>query len=351
MKTWKRLLSNSITTAKQLNNFLKDTEIEEIERVTKEYPMRINPYYFSLIKEKGDPIYLQSVPDIKEIQDTRGTEDPLAEERLSVAPGIVHKYPDRVLFLVSYQCAMYCRFCNRKRKVGKEKPINQKLIKEGISYIRGNKQIKEVLISGGDPLLLEDKVLFQILSELRQISHLEIIRIGTRVPCTLPYRITKRLANMLRQFHPLYIITHFNHPREVTPQSAMACSILADAGIPLFCQTVLLKGVNDNADTIKSLMRALLKIRVKPYYLFYPDYVKGTAHFWVSVEKALEIMKSMYGWVSGLCIPFFAIDLNKGGGKVPLFPEYVEKKENNRWLIRNYKGEVFEFFDLASFYD
>ncbi len=341
MKNWKKVLSKSITTPQQLENLL-GVETKDIERVISKYPMRINPYYLSLIREKGDPIYLQAVPDIREIEDTRGVEDPLAEEELSVAPGIVHKYPDRVLFLVSYQCAMYCRFCNRKRKVGKT-GVNWKLIKEGISYIKANKQIKEVLMSGGDPLLLEDRILFQILSELREISHLEIIRIGTRVPCTFPYRVTKRLANMLKRFHPLYVITHFNHPKEITPQSEMACSILANAGIPLFCQTVLLKGVNDNADTIKKLMRALIRIRVKPYYLFYPDYIKGTAHFWVPVEKGLEIMKSMYGWVSGLCIPFFAIDLNKGGGKVPLFPDYIEKREKNKWLIKNYKGEVFEF--------
>ncbi len=344
MKNWKRLLSKSITAPEQLEKRLNiDVNVRDIRKVISKYPMRINPYYLSLIEEKGDPIYLQAVPDIREIEDTRGVEDPLAEEDLSVAPNIVHKYPDRVLLLVSYQCAMYCRFCNRKRKVGKAGIVSLKLIKDGIRYIKANKQIKEVLISGGDPLLLDDEILFQILSELRQIPHLEVIRIGTRVPCTFPYRITKKLARMLKRFHPLYIITHFNHPKEITPQSEMACSILADAGIPLFCQTVLLKGVNDDSDTIKRLMRALLRIRVKPYYLFYPDYVKGTAHFWIPVEKGLEIMKDMYGWISGLCIPFFAIDLNKGGGKIPLFPDYVEKKENNKWILRNYKGEIFEF--------
>lgn len=341
MSRWKSILAKSITNLSDLKERL-DIEVDHLHKVISRYPMRINPYYLSLIKRPKDPIFLQAVPDIKEVEDTRGIEDPLGEETLSPTSTIVHKYPDRVLFLVSYQCAMYCRFCNRKRKVGKT-VITKKEIEEGISYIRKNKKIKEVLLSGGDPFLLDDDNLYQILKSIKEIPHVEIIRIGTRTLCTLPQRITKRLAKMLKKFQPIYIVTHFNHPAEITPESKKACSILADAGIPLFCQTVLLKGVNDNAQVIKELMRGLLKIRVKPYYLFYPDYVKGTAHFWIPLEKGLEIMKKIYGYVSGLCIPFFAIDLVGGGGKVPLLPNYIEEKGKDKLLVRNYEGKLYEF--------
>ena len=342
MSLWKRILSKSISTAEQLASSF-DIDVEEIRTVISKYPMRINPYYLSLIKRKGDPIYKQAVPDIQEIKDTRGMEDPLGEEEMAPVPGLTHKYPDRVLLLVSSQCAMYCRFCNRKRKVGRANMVTKRSIEEGILYIKAHKEIKEVLLSGGDPFLLDDEELYLILEKLRAIPHLEIIRIGTRIPCTLPQRITKRLVNMLKKFQPLYIVTHFNHPDEITAQSSLACERIADAGIPLASQTVLLKGVNDNAETIKKLMRGLLRIRVRPYYLFYPDYVKGTAHFWVSIEKGLKIMKSLYGYISGLCIPHFAIDLPGGGGKIPLVPDYVEKKDKDKWIIRNYKGRLYKF--------
>ncbi len=342
MTLWQRILSKSITGAKQIAQTF-DINIEDIKRVIRKYPMRINPYYLSLIKKKGDPIYKQAIPDIREIQDDRGIDDPLNEEEMSPVPGLTHKYPDRVLLLVSSQCFMYCRFCNRKRKVGDPNAVNMKTIQEGISYIKANKDIREVLISGGDPLFLTDKQLYQILTQLKSISHVEIIRIGTRAPCTFPQRITKRLANMLSRFHPLYIIIHFNHPNEITYEASIACSRLANVGIPLASQTVLLKGVNDDSDTIKTLMRRLVSIRVRPYYLFYPDYVKGTAHFWVSIKKGLDIMKSLYGYVSGLCIPYFAIDLVGGGGKIPLLPNYVKEKKKDKWIIKNYKGKIFEF--------
>jgi len=342
MNNWKRILSKSITSIEELNK-LFDINKEEIAEVISVYPMRINPYYLSLIKKKGDPIYRQAIPDIKEIQDNRGLEDPLNEEEMSPIPGLTYRYPDRVLFLVSYQCAVYCRFCNRKRKVGRPDMVTRRSIEEGISYIKAHKEIKEVLISGGDPFLLDDKDLYLILEKLRAIPHLEIIRIGTRVPCTLPQRVTRRLVNILKRFHPLYIVTHFNHPDEITSESSLACNRLADAGIPLSSQTVLLKGINDDPDTMKRLMRKLIRIRVRPYYLFYPDYVKGTAHFWTSIEQGLRIIKNMYGYISGLCIPHFAIDLVGGGGKIPLLPNYIEKKYKDKWLIRNYKGKLYQF--------
>jgi len=344
MSRWKKILAKSITRPEQLRDALNmEIDVEGIRKVVSKYPMRINPYYLSLIREKNDPIYLQAVPDRREIEDERGIEDPLKEEELSPVPGLTHKYPDRVLFLVSSQCAMYCRFCNRKRKVGRADMVTKKSIEEGISYIKGNREIKEVLLSGGDPFLLSDREIYEILSRLREISHVEVIRIGTRVPCTFPYRITKRLVNILKRFHPIYVITHFNHPREITNEAEMACRMLVNSGIPLLCQTVFLKGVNDNTETMKALLRKLIKIRVKPYYLFYPDYVRGTAHFWPPIEKGIQIMRSLYGYISGLCIPLFAIDLTNGGGKIPVFPKYTQEERKDKWIIRNYKGEIFEF--------
>ncbi|MBN1277729.1 MAG: KamA family radical SAM protein, partial [Deltaproteobacteria bacterium] len=229
--TWQQILSKSITSAKYLpDSFEIDTAA--LQKVTACYPMRINPYYLSLIRHKDDPIYRQCVPDLKEISIEKGLEDPLSEEDYSPVPGLTHRYPDRVLFLVSSHCAMYCRFCNRKRKVGRPDMVTRESIREGILYIKQNSRIRDVLLSGGDPLLLENNELHNILSRLRSIPHVEIIRIGTRVPCTLPQRITPRLTNMLKKFHPLFINTHFNHPLEITPESSMACKRLADAGIP-----------------------------------------------------------------------------------------------------------------------
>jgi lysine 2,3-aminomutase len=314
---WEQILSRSITSPHDLSS-LFEVDVAGIEEVAAKYPMRINPYYFGLIKAEGDPIYNQCVPDIREITDTRGYEDPLQEEGLSPVPGLTHKYPDRVLFLISNQCAAYCRFCNRKRKVGRPSVVTKETIEEGLAYIRNTSKVRDVLLSGGDPLLLADERLHQILGELRSISHVEIIRIGTRVPCTLPQRITPELANLLKGFHPLYISTHFNHPREITPEAALACARLADAGIPLGCQTVLLKGVNDNAEVLGRLMRKLLFIRVRPYYLFQADLARGTAHFWTTVKKGLEIMKRLQGHTGGLGMPHFVVDLPEGGGKVPL---------------------------------
>lgn len=335
---WKELLSRSVTTPEALPPFI-DVDRELLRAVSEHYPMRINPYYLGLIKERDDPIYKQCIPDSREITDNAGFHDPLNEEGSSPVPGLTHRYPDRVLFLISSSCAMYCRFCNRKRKVGLSSMVTGSSVREGLSYIRGHREVRDVLLSGGDPLLLEDRDLFPILQELKSMSHVEIIRIGTRVPCTLPQRITPQLAKMLRTFQPLYINTHFNHPHEITPESALACARLADAGIPLGCQTVLLKGVNDNMGTIKTLMRKLLTIRVRPYYLFQADPVKGTSHFWTPLHKGLEIMAALQGHTSGLCVPHFAVDLLGGGGKVPLLPGYVIEQDDHCVVMKNYAGE------------
>ncbi|MGD8985912.1 MAG: KamA family radical SAM protein [Desulfobacteraceae bacterium] len=339
---WAQMLSKSITSAEELSS-LFGIEEEEISRVVSRYPMAINPYYLGLIKDKGDGIYRQAVPDIREITQEKGLEDPLNEDALSPVPGVTHKYPDRVLFLVSGQCAMYCRFCNRKRKVGRASMVTRKTIREGISYIKGNKKIRDVLLSGGDPLLLSDGELCALLVEIRSISHVEIIRIGTRVPCTLPQRVTQQLADMLKGFHPLYINTHFNHPAEITPEASLACARLVEAGIPLGCQTVLLKGINDDPAVMKILMQKLLAIRVRPYYLFQADMAKGTSHFWTPLKKGVEIMWALQGYISGLCVPRFMIDLPGGGGKIPITPEYVSGKENGSLRLKNYLGEEYVY--------
>lgn len=314
---WEEILSQSVTTARELSSAL-DVNEAEVAAVAGRYPMRINPYYLRLIRGKGDPLFKQAVPCIREITSREGYEDPLDEEGLSPVPGLTHKYPDRVLFLVSGRCAMYCRFCNRKRKVGKPAMVTKESIREGIAYIRKTPRVRDVLLSGGDPLLLSDRELYRILSRLRLISHVEIIRIGTRAPCTLPQRITPELVKMLKGFHPLYINTHFNHPDEITAEAGLACTRLSDAGIPMGCQSVLLKGVNDDPGLMASLMKKLLFIRVRPYYLFQADTAKGTSHFWTPVEKGLQIMAHLRTHCSGLCVPHYAIDLPGGGGKVIL---------------------------------
>ncbi len=316
--------------------------------------MRINRYFLSLIRTPYDPIWKQVIPDIAELDDYSNTgnnlkklsfleDDPLYEERQSPVPNLIHRYPDRVVFLVSGQCALFCRYCMRKRKVGDSYAITNESINAGLEYIQKKKEIRDVILSGGDPLMLDDESLCKILKEVRSIPHVEIIRIHTRIPSAFPMRITHNLANMLKAFHPLYINTHFNHPDEITAESAQACSILADAGIPLGCQTVLLKGVNDNPSVMKQLMQKLLMIRVRPYYIHHPDLIRGTGHFHPSLEKGLAVMQSLRGHISGIGVPQYMIDLPGGGGKIPLLPEYIIKKKPETWFIRNYEGKIFEY--------
>jgi len=342
MSWWKQILAESKNTPGDLPASL-GVDLSSLDQVTSVYPMRVNPYYMSLIRYKNDPIYRQCIPDIREITEQNGLEDPLNEEGRSPVFGLTHKYPDRVLLLVSSMCAMYCRFCNRKRKVGNPLMVTGDSVREGIAYIRAHEEIRDVLLSGGDPFLLEDKAIFDILTELRSIRHVEIIRIGTRTPCTLPQRITSDLAEMLKLFHPLYINTHFNHPSEITPEAQKACKMLADAGIPLGCQTVLLKGVNDSLEVMKSLMHKLVINRVRPYYIFQADMAKGTSHFWTPLERGIEIMRGLQGHTSGLCIPHFVIDLPGGGGKVPVIPDYITGSEKDALYIRNYKGDTYRY--------
>ena len=329
MTHWKDILQESITTYSALQKHL-DCNNTALEEVIANFPMRINPYFLNLIKTPHDPLWKQAVPDLAELEDAVCLEDPLGEENLSPVPNLVHRYPDRALFLVTNQCAMYCRFCTRKRKVGTERMhISDDTIQAGFDYLRKTPAIKDVLISGGDPLLLDDEVLEKLLLTLRRIPSIEIIRIGTRVPCTLPMRITKRLVAILKKFHPLFINTHFNHPSEITPEAAKACALLADGGIPLGCQTVLLKGINDDPSIILGLMRALLRIRVKPYYLFQADLARGTNHFRTTTDTGITILRHLIGRVSGMGIPTFALDAPGGKGKIPLSPDFVLRRGKN----------------------
>jgi len=282
MEAWRRLIKETITKPEELAKIL-DVDIEEIGRVHKEFPLRVNPYYLSLIQEKGDAIWKQAIPDAQELIST-GAEDPLAEEEDSPAPNITHRYPDRVLFYVSYICPIYCRFCTRKRKVGDPKSIPRNAIELGLDYIRQHPEVRDVIISGGDPFMMTDSRIEHLIKNLRAIQHVEIIRIGSRVPVTLPQRITAELCDMLKKYHPFYLNTHFNHPREITPESKKACEMLADAGIPLGNQTVLLRGVNDKPEVMKELMQKLLTIRVKPYYI-YQAHLAGLRNILVKCEE------------------------------------------------------------------
>ena len=346
---WKDILKKSIVNDEQLCAIFKDKvsiNAEDIEKVVKKYPMSINPYYLSLIKKQDDAIWNQCIPDIKEIEDDFGMEDPLHEETDSPVPGLTHRYPDRVLLLVSNRCAMYCRFCTRKRKVGMPyKTMSREDILKGIEYIKEHKEIRDVLLSGGDPLLLDDSELEFIIKSIREIRHVEIIRIGTRVPCTLPQRITQELCAMLKKYHPIYINTHFNHPNEITPISKRACEMLADAGIPLGNQSVLLKGINDNPAIMKKLVQKLLAIRVKPYYIYQADLTKGTNHFRTKVNEGIDVIKSLRGFTSGMCVPHFVIDAPGGGGKIPITPNYVVKEEGSSIKLKNYEGKEFTYIE------
>jgi lysine 2,3-aminomutase len=338
MTSWHEQLNNSITSPARLAEAL-GCNPDEIRQVASRYPFRIPPYYLELIQQTGTPLYRQAVPDLRELDDPIGLEDPLGEEDLSPVPNLVHKYPDRALFLVCSECAMYCRFCTRKRKVGRpEMIITRESINAGIRYLEKNPAIREVLVSGGDPLLLSDDRLEDILARLHRIPSIEVIRIGTRVPCTLPMRITPELVNMLRKYHPLYINTHFNHPAEITRQAAHACALLADAGIPLGCQTVLLQGINDSPEIIRELMCGLLRIRVKPYYLFQADLTRGTGHFRTGIATGIAIMKSLIGSVSGMAVPTYALDAPGGMGKIPLTPDYIKSFGNTLEFV-NYQGQ------------
>ena len=345
MELWQEMLRQSIDSAKDLiERFGFDKE--QAEKLNKLFHIRVNPYYLSLIRYPNDPIWLQCIPDAVELEDHNAPEDPLNEESDSPVPSITHRYPDRVLFLVTSQCSMYCRFCTRKRKVSDSTKINSKWIQDGVDYIAAHPEVRDVVLSGGDPLMVTDYVLERVLASLRAIPHVEIIRLGTKMPCVLPQRITPKLCKMLKKYHPIYVNTHFNHPWECTPEAEKACAMLADAGCPVGNQAVLMKGVNDDADVMLDLHRKLLKMRVRPYYIYQADLTKGTNHFRTPVRKGLEIMDKLRGHTSGLAIPYYVIDAPGGGGKIPLLPQYVLGRNGKDIILRNYKYEIFTYPDV-----
>ncbi|MBF0100554.1 MAG: KamA family radical SAM protein [Desulfobacterales bacterium] len=341
---WRELLNQSVIDAESLTQLFPIIDSSSIRFVLERYPMRINPYVLSLIHNPCDPIWRQAIPDIRECKDSNHTPDPLSEEFQSPVQGLIHRYPHRVLFQISDQCAMYCRHCMRKRITGKSLSyVTDLTISQGIDYIQKTTSVNEVVLSGGDPLILDDHRIEAILSEISRITHIEIIRIHTRIPCVLPQRITLDLISILQRFQPIYINIQFNHPDEITPEASFACKLLADSGIALGSQTVLLKGINDSPDIMKQLMMKLLKNRIKPYYLHHTDPVQGTHHFRTTIEKGLEIMKYLRGNISGMAIPNYMIDLPGGKGKVPLLPNYIVNKNKHMWIIENYSGELSEY--------
>ncbi len=346
MELWQEMLRQSVDSGKDLiDRFGFDAELAE--RLNKLFHIRVNPYYLSLIRYPGDPIWLQCIPDKVELEDDNAPEDPLNEESDSPVPSITHRYPDRVLFLVTSQCSMYCRFCTRKRKVSDSSKINSKWIQDGLDYIAAHPEVRDVVLSGGDPLMVTDFVLERILAGLRAIPHVEIIRLGTKMPCVLPQRITPKLCKMIKKYHPIYVNTHFNHPWECTPEAEKACAMLADAGCPVGNQAVLMKGVNDNAEVMLELHRKLLKMRVRPYYIYQADLTKGTNHFRTPVSKGLEIMDKLRGHTSGLAVPYYVIDAPGGGGKIPILPQYVLGRNGKDIILRNFKYEIFTYPDVG----
>lgn len=346
---WKWQFAHRITTTEQLKQILPLTQQEqdEINTCLGAFRMAITPYYASLIDptDPNDPIRKQAVPSILETcVDENDLCDPLGEMADSPVPHVVHRYPDRVLLLVTLQCAMYCRHCTRRRAVGEEdKPITESQLQKAIAYIRAHVEIRDVLISGGDPLTMSTAKLEHIIASLRAIEHVEIIRIGTRVPVVMPMRITQELTDMLRKYHPIWINTHFNHPNELTPESARACAALVDAGIPLGNQTVLLRGVNDDAETMKRLLLGLVKMRVRPYYLYQCDLSCGIGHFRTRVEAGIEIMHQLTGNISGYALPKYVIDAPGGGGKIPLGYDYVVSRDDREVILENYRGQRYRY--------
>ncbi len=326
----------------------KTINFDSSSSVAAQYPVRVSQYYAGLIQHPGDAIWKQCMPDIRELEDDLQCPDPLDETSLSPVPGLIHRYPDRVVLLVSNRCPVYCRFCMRKRHVGSgDSPIGEAELNLAFKYISDNPSIHDVILSGGDPLMLDNFSLQSILRGLRAIKHVSIIRIGTRIPVTLPERITPELCEILKSFHPLYVNTHFNHPSEITEDSSRACSMLADAGIQLGNQTVLLRGVNDDAEIMRSLMTGLLGIRVRPYYLHQMDLVRGTSHFRTSVVKGLEIIRSLRGHLSGLAVPHYVIDLPGGKGKVAILPDEI-KREGDMLILTSYTGERVAYLDSTA---
>ncbi len=340
-----------VKTMEQLEKVIKVSEDEHQAFAASHemFNMAITPYYASLMdpNDENCPIRLQSVPKGAELHIAPDDlEDPLGEERDMPVPGVTHRYPDRVLFYTTHNCAMYCRHCTRKRKVADpDSAASSKMLEDGLAYIEKTKSIRDVVISGGDALSNSDDRIEYILSRLRAMDHIEVFRIGTRNLVTLPQRITDDFCKMLKKYQPVFIHTHFNHPKECTQEAFDACARLADAGCVLNNQMVLLKGINDDAQIVKELNHKLLLMRVRPYYIFQCDMAQGISHFRTPVEKGLEIIQKLRGWTSGMAVPHYVIDAPGGGGKIPLLPNYLIKHEGKKWILRNYKGVEFTYME------
>jgi lysine 2,3-aminomutase len=347
---WRWQLQNRVTTIDELARYVELTPAERrgLSAAPHLFRVGITPYYLSLIDPHHPycPVRLQVIPTDDELLRGEGEyRDPLGEDGLSPATGLVHRYPDRVLLLALDRCAIYCRHCNRRRLVGGEEPIAKAEVARAIDYIRAHPQIHDVLISGGDPLTMSTDKLEWILRQLRDIPHVDYVRIGTRVPVCLPMRVTDELCAMLRRYHPLYINVHFNHPKELTPEAKQACERLADAGVPLGNQAVLLRQVNSSARTLEALFRGLLRMRVRPYYLFQGDPVFGTDHLRTPVAAGVQILDQLRGWVTGMAIPTLVIDAPGGGGKIPVGPTYLMTHGVDKLTLRNYEGRLVEYVE------
>lgn len=343
---WQWQLRNRITSFEELKKYLQllpeEDEIDARRNVS--FRMAITPYYLSLIDHNNrlDPVRMQAIPKINEaMPNAFEMDDPLYEDTDSPVPGLTHRYPDRVLLLITDQCSMYCRHCTRRRKAGEnDAPLPQEHFDAAIEYIGSNKDIRDVILSGGDPFTLSDKRLEDILARLYQIEHVEIIRIGTRTPVVLPQRITDSLIAVLKKYQPIWINTHFNHPNEITPESRLALLKLVDNGFPVSNQSVLLKGINDQTEVMKELVHRLVRNRVRPYYIYQCDLSRGIAHFRTPVSKGIEIIESLRGHTSGLCIPTYVVDAPGGGGKIPLGPNYMLSMAPGQVVLRNFEGHI-----------
>jgi lysine 2,3-aminomutase len=353
MSDWQKTLHQSIDTLPKLKAYVADRfgadvaereiNVDALQPAFDNFQMRITPAALDLIKQPGDAMWNQYIPTMQELDVRDGVIDSLDEDGDSPVPNITHRYPDRALFLVSPVCASYCRFCTRRRKVGDAEKIPLNQYESAFEYLAAHTEIRDVILSGGDPMMLSDRRLEYIFQRLRAIPHIEIIRIGSRITSHLPERITPEFCEMVKKYHPVYMNTHFDHPSELTPATVAALGRLADAGVPLGCQTVLLRGVNDDPGIMKDLMQKLMKARVRPYYIYMADQVAGGEHFRTTVQKGLEIIQALRGHTSGLAVPHFVIDAPGGGGKVPLLPEYVEQITDDEVVFRNYEGKRFVY--------
>ncbi len=352
---WHWQVRNRITTVAELKKYLPldDEAVAGVEEALKHFRMAITPYYLSLIdpEDPFDPVRLQAVPSYMEsVRREEDLLDPLEEDADSPVPGLTHRYPDRVLFLITDMCSMYCRHCTRRRLAGqKDGARSIREIDACIDYIRSKPMIRDVVLSGGDALLMDENRLEYIISQLRTIDHVEIIRIGTRTPVVMPQRITRQLCDMLKKYHPIWLNTHFNHPQEITADSRRACELLTEAGIPVGNQSVLLRGVNDCVHVQRKLVNGLVYIRVRPYYIYQCDLSQGISHFRTPISKGIEIIEGLRGHTSGFAVPTFVVDAPGGGGKIPVGPNYIISQNHDHTVLRNYEGLITSYKEPSEY--